>query len=491
MSSGRIQGDRTGQALAPAEARKPLALWPTPARSRFEANPAGEHMTKSMTVLVAGNRRSAVRNSFRLFVLASALAAAFSCGGGSKFVHKNFLQPNLAGHAAPDLASLGTITSLVAANGRFYIAGQTGAAAVNPDGSVAWTRPQPSALMRYVSAANGKVALSSFDSPAIKDLSVFLTGKVEFTAAGAASVTLLSDAGDELWSTALANPDWLSSPTVHTSTVAVQSGSALHIFGLDKGDVVMTSQLQLSPKIAAKFPLRQGRTQPARIGDNYYVGWGNTHLLMAQNGKEVSRYVSNEGFFYAGAVQSGATALFAVAGMDRSNGVSEVAADGKSETRRAFATRDCFDFTTIGGGFVARCGESLTRIGRKGEPSWTVRGKAATPSLYGGSTADEDMRSGMYGFNKVTQSGGIPVMQTVNFDASRAHSALTSIVVGGNGHIMLASRDQTGDVVTVLEEKKGQYVGTIRANGTIVGLASDGSTLAIATTTGLQFVAMP
>lgn len=154
-------------------------------------------------------------NMTRVALFAAALAVLLTgsaCGGGNKFIHKSFLQPDIGGRATPDLSALGTITALVESNGRFYVAGQTGVAAVNPDGSVAWLKPQPAALMRYVAAAEGKVATSSFDSATIKDLSYFLTGKRDFTTADHAAVALLADTGEELWTAKLTNPDWLSAP---------------------------------------------------------------------------------------------------------------------------------------------------------------------------------------------------------------------------------------------------------------------------------------
>lgn len=237
-----------------------------------------------------------------------------------------------------------------------------------------------------------------------------------------------------------------------------------------------------------KFPLRAGRTKPARFGDDYLVAWGQTRLQMTQTGKELYRLTSNDGFDYAGAFDVGGKAIFSRGGYARDNGVIELLGDGRWETWRAVGTHDCFDVMGIGKGILVRCGESLLRLGAKGEPSWTVRGKASAPSLFGTGTADADMKAHAYGFIKATSGGGFV---TANFDVARAHSALGSIVVGGNGHIALASRADDGDAVTVLEEKKGQYVGTIRANGPIVGIAGSGSTLAIATTTGLQLVELP
>jgi len=219
-------------------------------------------------------------NSIPRLIGTAVLALSLAACGGIK--HSIITQPNYVGRSEDQVQRISPITSVREANGKLYVGGQKGLAALDGAGKVLWVVDLPQALVRLVDANDKYVAWTSYDITGLDQAegakSFFLGHLGDEPKYANATVGLASATdGKTLWSVKSSETSALSPPAISSASVGVSNGMKFAVYSLESG---AETQSPFAEEIAgsswsiAKGMIAQAtRNRPVVWKDHYYAGF--------------------------------------------------------------------------------------------------------------------------------------------------------------------------------------------------------------------------
>lgn len=393
--------------------------------------------------------------------------------------------------AVPDLTAIGRPQTLRVHEGKLYVAGTAGVAALDAGGQLLWTVSLPEADARSLDVDANGVAFTSFS------IVGYERGK---GAAGAlawgepsvklntadARVGLLTSDGKLLWNIAVAEVSALSPPALAKDRVAVLGSRSLYLYqradGAQVGAAVgmFTNYLGITANSNTRMPV----TQPLWQGDNVFAGHQSWFKKVSAEGKELAatkELGKNFTFLLSGPVQCKELIVLAEASYPEGNiftgkKARVYASNGDLKPIWYAQTEDdetgvadvvCDDET-----IYAVSNAMISALSYDGKTQWqyTSKGGILVPGTHRG----------------MVHAGSLPI----------AHQLVAGRqVVAAGPYLYVTSRLERNwkgkqDVITVFDTKKGSIIEQIDPKSIVVDMAVFGSNLALVTGDGLKLATL-
>lgn len=393
--------------------------------------------------------------------------------------------------AVPDLSAIGRPQTLRVHEGKLYVAGTAGVAALDAGGQLLWTVSLPEADARSLDVDANGVGFTSFS------IIGYERGK---GAAGAllwgepsvkldttdARVGLLSSDGKLLWNIAVAEPSALSPPALGKDRVAVLGSKSLYLYqradGTQVGAPVLmfTNYLGLSANSNTRLPV----TQPLWQGDTVFAAHQSWFKKVSAEGKQLlstKELGKNFTFLLSGPIQCKELIMLAEASYPEGTIFT-----GKKA--RVYASN--VDLKPV---WYAQTEDDETGVEDlvcNDEMIYAVSNAMISAFSYDGKTRWQyESKGGILvpGTHRgMVHAGTLPI----------AHQPVAGRQVVATGAFLYvtsrAERNWKGkfDVITVFDANKGSIIEQIDPKSIIVDMAVFGSNLALVTGDGLKLTAL-
>lgn len=398
----------------------------------------------------------------------------------NKVRHDEVVAPAWVG--SPADPGVGPLSGMVAAGDVLYVAGQTGVAALGPDGAVKWKVELPPVLVRNVSVDDRGVAFTGY-SVAEVDLA---KGLYAWAGGGGlgdvytyrdATVGAVSLDGTLAWQIPSDDQTALSVPGLSPDAVAVMRGITMVIYDRATGRELGRDQVPmvtLGLKAAEGMLSQAPRAKPVFKDGSFYSSYMGT----------IWKVDAATGTIQEKEFNAGLTSPF----VDVTCGPIFVG------DALAFGTTGD---TNVGNAYYGLKPEKLKTDWKMASPDKISGCGAIVPSGDGGAIVASNFQvlklndKGKVEWESVNKKGGLYPssyrgIRYVNswFGVRKSWGEL----VVTDGSSVYVSADNSGDVVTVLDGASGAYVRTIDVKTPIVSMGVAGGKLAIATETDVRFV---
>ena len=399
--------------------------------------------------------------------------------------------PEAATLKAPELQDIGRPHSLLVRDGKLYVGGTKGIAALDEKGMIVWTQELPLADGRAVDVDGDHVAYSSFLIAGV-DRGAGLSGALMWGAASeklaveSADVGMLSRAdGKPVWSTKLSVPTGLSPPALGKNAVAVQASKALLLFDRASGKPaeavdMFTNWLGLSEAWNTRLPV----SRPQWVDDGVITAHQSWLKKVSAQGEELMGAKSlgkNFTMLTSGPLSCKDRIILSEAAYPEGNVFSGkkakvYAASSKPESLWVSETDD----DVAGTGDIACNDEAIFAVGNAAISAFSYDGKVLWRYNSKGGILIPGTHRG------ILRAGSLPIAHQIT--AGRQ-------VVAAGPYLYVTSRSERNwkgklDVITVFDAKSGALIEQIDTATMIVDMAVFGPDLALTTKEGLKFIAL-
>lgn len=390
--------------------------------------------------------------------------------GVNKIAHKNVVPAE----GTTVSVDLGLITAMAEHGGKLYLAGQTGVAALSADGSVIWTTPLPPTAFRDLAVGDAGVAWSGWSVAGVDASTGFMNfalGKIgDKLTVENARLGLLGLDGAERWTVDSPDAEPLSPPGFAGSNVVLMTGKRILAVKQSDGSTVgETTDLFAGQnwKAFEGFYDNSSRGRPVVMGDRFYTSMFGYLFQVDFDGKVIDKSMNNGlvspyVHITCGPVVLGESVVFGSSGDTQTPsiyfGVNE-----KLKGTMKIASKDtnagCGSAWVDDGVVYFASNFMVNAITEKGKVLWMSANK----------------KGGLY----PSKNRGVRYIRWFG-----ARKTFGDLLVAGGGKVYVAT-DNGGDVITVLDQKTGEYVETRDVKQTIVSMALLGDKLVVATEGGL------
>jgi hypothetical protein len=408
-------------------------------------------------------------------------ALATACGGG--IAHTKVVDAKVLATVA-GLEKLGTLTSVRSIDGAIYVAGESGAAAVDAQGKTLWTLELPYATERLIEADARGVAFTSFDLGNVdraEGLKSFIMGNAgdipEYTNQ---TVAYASPAGRLLWTTRCAAAKAaLSAPAFSPDQIAVSRGGTLTVYSRADGRQAWDSDLATDNTAGTSMVLLASYNRPVFTNGFWYAAHLNYLAKYDVSGKVLNTsrtfglftpfmnitgglLASGEGVVFGNAPWNGKRALLLAADKDGEKNWKEEVDDKHSGVSSLAINK--------GGTIFAATNFVVTAFSPSGSKQWQAdNGKGG---LYPGS-----QRGVRYIGNAWAKDFAV-------------RKSPAEQMVADERFVYITSRHDKNDVLTVLDAKSGAYFDSVTIGAEINDMTITPGALALATGDGLKLIAL-
>ena len=427
---------------------------------------------------------SVVRTTFALLCL-----SALACEAPAQDVKR--VPPEPAALKAPELQDIGRPHSLLVRDGKLYVGGTKGVAALDEKALVVWSQELPEADGRALDVEGDHVAYSSFLVAGV-DRGSGLTAALMWGAPSQklvverAEVGMLSRAdGKAIWSTRLSEPAGLSPPALGKTAVAVQASKSLLLYDRASGKQItavdtFTNWLGLAEAWNTRLPV----TRPQWVDDGVITGHQSWMKKVSAQGDELMGAKSlgkNFTRLTSGPIPCRDRLILSEAAYPEGNIISGKKAKVYASSQKAESlwVSDTDD-DVAGTGDVACYDDAIFAVGNALISAFSYDGKVLWRYNSKGGILIPGTHRG------ILRAGTLPIAHQIT--AGRQ-------VVAAGPYLYVTSRSERNwkgklDVITVFDAKSGELLEQIDTATMIVDMAVFGSDLALTTTEGLKFIAL-
>ena len=406
---------------------------------------------------------------------------AVACGGGIS--HTKVVDAKVLASVG-GLEKLGTLTSIRSTDAAIYVAGESGAAAVDAQGKLLWTLELPYATERLIEADARGVAFTSFDLANVdraEGLKSFIMGNAgDIPEYSNQTVAYASPAGKLLWSTRCeAAKAALSAPALSPDQVAVSRGATLTVFSRADGRQAWDSELATDGSGGSGLVLQASYNRPVFANGFWYAAHLNYLAKYDVGGKVLNTsrtfglftpfmnitgglLASGEGVVFGNAPWNGKRALLLASDKDGEKNWKEEVDDKHSGVSSLAINKS--------GTIFAATNFVVTAFSPSGSKQWQAGNGEG--GLYPGS-----QRGVRYIGNSFAK----------NFAVRKSPAEQ---MVADERFVYITSRHDKSDVLTVLDAKSGTYFDSVTIGAEINDMAITPGSLALATGDGLKLIAL-
>ncbi len=389
----------------------------------------------------------------------------------------------------PDLAGIGQVLSVTVREGRLYVGGSSGIAAVDAQGQVLWMTKLSEAVSRSIDADANGVAYAAFNIVGYERgkgaAGALLWGQPSMKLVTADShLGLLSGDGKPLWDVAVAETSALSPPALGPDKVAVQGSRSLFLYQRGDGSQVaaipmFTNYLGLSANFNTRLPVMR----PLWAGDTVLAAHQSWFKKVSADGKELDATKElgrNFTFLLTGPLKCKELVVLSEAAYPEGNVFSgKKARVYAANPELKHVWHENTEDDEIGVGDIVCNDESIIAVSNAQLIAFSYDGKEQWKYESKKGVLIPGTQRGIY------RAGTLPV----------AASPLAGRqVVAAGPYLYVTSRAERkwkgeSDVVTIFDAKQGSVIQQVDPRTVILDMAVFGPTLALATVDGLKFIA--
>lgn len=398
----------------------------------------------------------------------------------AKVEHTQVVPPKLALDAPAELAAIGQPTRLLERGGTLYVAGVAGIAALSADGRVLWATPLDPIGVREIAVDDAGIAYTGYQVTGQKTTAWSFFGDIPDKLTFAPSVVgMLAPDGKKVWQ--VNGPaSRVSAPCLTPASIGVLTGPTFHIHARADGRLTVSTMDLEAAMLPNELTGRMFRPRPLFLKDRFVGGYFYNFYQIGPAGEEIEKDAMGRislaagPVLYDGKLLIGSYTLKPDGSVNESRAIlidpsgdefekewDEEVADDRSATG---------DLVVEGKTIYASSNFTVSAFDDDGEKIWTSEGKDG--ALSAGS------------------------LRGVRFSKSFGYRYWGGNLMAVAGdRLYLATRREIAkktwaDVITVLDKKTGAYVKTIDLQKDMVDMLASGGRLVVATSAGLQFLAL-